>query len=47
MEKEVISETDFGDFVFTKHATLDVKENSNFFKRIAVEKKVNKLLNQH
>ncbi|MEH2238923.1 MAG: hypothetical protein V7K30_22380 [Nostoc sp.] len=47
MEKEIISKADFRDFIFTNHATLYVKKNPNFFKIIAVEKRVNKLLNQH
>ncbi|MEH1787586.1 hypothetical protein [Nostoc sp.] len=47
MGKQIISEADFEDFVFTNHATLYVKKNPNFFKEIAVEKGVNNLLNQH
>nr|WP_322714291.1 hypothetical protein [Nostoc sp. ChiSLP03a] len=39
VEKNTISFADFRDFIFTNLATLDVKKNRNFFKKMLVKRK--------
>ena len=44
VERELLDETDFRDFVFTHAATLHGGMNPSFFKGTVVESEVSKLL---